>query len=61
MPVNLTAPSPQSIHAVQGVRLGTAYRLESGEVVYVPESGAAAGAAAAAGAGDAGARPDPGR
>ena len=39
----------------EGVRLGTAYRLESGEVVYVPESGAPAGA------GDAGARPDPGR
>lgn len=26
----------------EGVRLGTAYRLESGEVVYVPESGGTA-------------------
>jgi len=27
--------------AGRGTRLGTAYRLESGEVVYVPEGGAA--------------------
>lgn len=31
----------------EGVRLGTAYRLESGEVVYVPESGDAAAPGAA--------------
>jgi hypothetical protein len=32
-----------------GIKLGTAYRLKTGEVVYVPDDGPAAGAKTAAG------------
>ncbi|HCE94137.1 MAG: hypothetical protein A2Z90_06085 [Burkholderiales bacterium GWA2_64_37] len=37
----------------QGVRAGVAYKLEDGNIVYIPETGAAPAGVAAGGAGDA--------
>ena len=43
----------------QGVRAGVAYKLEDGNIVYIPETGAAPAGASAGGAGGAAATPAP--